>query len=86
VSPALIFSETESGRLQRIVLMSSCSPRNIACVVESIGTFVADISVVAAQKDLSHDVTNLMDSQSVLLSSNMWRSLFLETNESIVSR
>jgi hypothetical protein len=66
--------------------MSSCRLRKIACVVESIGTFVADISVVANRKDFSHEVTSLIDSQSVLLSSYAWRSLFLDTNESIVSR
>jgi hypothetical protein len=54
-----------SGRLRRMFLMSSCKPRNIACVVESIGVFVADISVVATRNDLSHDVTILMDSQLV---------------------
>jgi hypothetical protein len=80
-----MLGDAESGRLRRIVLMSSCRPRNIACVVESMGTLVADISVVAALKDLSHDVTNRIDPQSVLLSSNAWRSLFLETKESIVS-
>jgi hypothetical protein len=85
VRPILIFGDTESGRSQRMVLMSFYSLRNIACVVKSIGTFVADISVVAALKDLSQDVTNLIDSQSVLLSSNTWRSLFLETKELIVS-
>ena len=58
----------------------------MACVVESIGDFVVDISVVAERKDLSHDATSLMDSQSALLSSSAWRSLFLETKESIVSR
>ena len=60
-------------------LMSSCKPRNIACVVESIGVFVADISVVATWNNLSHDVTILMDSQSVLLSSKACISLFRET-------
>ena len=64
--------------------MSSCSPQNIACVVESMGTLVADISVVATLKDLSHDVTSQIDPQSVLPSSNAWRSLFLETNEPII--
>jgi len=66
--------------------MSSCKPRKIACVVESIGTFVADISVVACRKDFSHEVTNLIDSQSALLISNAWRSLCLDTKESMVSR
>jgi hypothetical protein len=50
--------------------MLSCKPRKIACVVESIGTFVADISVVADRKDFSHSATRLIDSQSVLLSSS----------------
>ena len=80
-----MFGGTESGSFRRMVLISSCNPWNIACIVESIGTFVADISVVAALKDLSHEFTKHMDSQSVLLSSNVWRSLFLDTNESIVS-
>jgi len=83
---SLIFGDTESERLRRIFLISSCKPLNTACVVESIGIFVADISVVADRKDLSHDITNLMDSQSSLCSSKGWRSLFLETKESIVSR
>ena len=30
-----------------------------------MGIFLADMSVVAAQKNLNHDVTNLIDSQSV---------------------
>ena len=47
---------------------------------------MVDISVVADRNDLSQDVTNVMDSQSALLSSRSWRSLFLETKESIVSR
>jgi hypothetical protein len=54
--------------------------------VESIGTFVVDISVVAEQKDLSQDVTSLIESHSAGLSSKSCRSLFLETNELIVSR
>jgi len=66
--------------------MSSCKPRKMAWTVDSIGDFVVDISVVAARKDLSHDDTSLIDSQSALLSSRECRSLFLETNESIVSR
>jgi hypothetical protein len=41
----------------------------MACVVESIGIFVEDISVVAARKDLSQEVTRLMKSQSASLSS-----------------
>jgi hypothetical protein len=85
VRPSLIFADVELGRLRRMLFMSSCKPRNMACVVESIGVLVADISVVAARKDLSHDVTNLMDSQSALQSSNAWRSLFRETKESMVS-
>jgi len=66
--------------------MSSCNPRKIACVVESIGSFVADISVVADRKDFSHDVTSVTDSQSVTVSSREWRFLFLDMNESITSR
>ena len=58
----------------------------MAWVVDSIGDFVADISVVAEQNDLSHDAMSLMDSQSALLSSRAWRSLFLETNELIMLR
>src|ERR1700678_4696399 len=73
-------------KTEKDFLISSCKPLNTACVVESIGIFVADISVVADRKDLSHDITNLMDSQSSLCSSKGWRSLFLETKESIVSR
>jgi len=75
----MMLGETVSGRLRRMFLMSSCKPRNIACIVESIGVFVADISVVATQNDLSHDVTILMDSQSALLSSKAWTSLFRVT-------
>ena len=60
-------------------VLDSCKPQNIACIVESIGAFVADISVVATWNDLSHDVTILMDSQSALLSSKVWISLFWET-------
>ena len=56
----------------------------MACVVESMGILVADISVVADRKDLSHDVTSVMDSQSLSLSLKVWRSLFLKTKESIV--
>jgi len=55
-------------------LMLSCKPQSMACVVESIGVLVADISVVVDWKDLSHDVTNLMESQSALLSLKAWRS------------
>ena len=40
----------------------------MACIVKSIGIFVVDISVAADQKDLSHKVTNLMDSQSAFKS------------------
>jgi hypothetical protein len=67
-------------------LMSSCKPQKIACVVESISTFVVDISVVADRKDLSQEATSLIDSQSALQSSRAWRSLFRDTKESIVSR
>src|ERR1700677_3801493 len=38
--------------------MSSWSPRKMACVDESIEHLVADICVVADQKDFSHFVTN----------------------------
>jgi hypothetical protein len=69
-----------------MAFMSSCKPRKMAWVVDSIGIFVVDISVVAVRNDLSHDATSLIDSQSALLSSRTWRSLFLETKESIVSR
>jgi len=58
----------------------------MACVVDSIGDFVVDISIVADQKDLSHDDTSLIDSQSALLSSRERRSLYLEIKESIVAR
>jgi len=61
--------ETESGRLRRMPLMSSCKPQKIAWVVDNIGDFVVDISVVAERNDLSHDTTSLIDSQSALLSS-----------------
>jgi len=67
-------------------LMSSCKPRKIAWVVDNIGILVVDISTVADRNDLSHNATNLMDSQSSSLSSREWSSLFLETKESIVSR
>jgi len=56
----------------------------MAWVIDSIGDFVVDISVVAEQNDLSQDATSLMDSQLVLLSSRAWMSLFLEMNELIV--
>jgi hypothetical protein len=49
--------------------MSCCNPRKIACVVESIGCFVADISVVADRNNFNHDVTSVIDSQSVTVSS-----------------
>ena len=58
----------------------------MACVVDSIGDFVVDISVVADRKDLSHDDTSLIDSQLALLSSREQRSLCLEIKESIVAR
>jgi len=64
-----MLGETELGSLQRMPLMSSCKPRKMACVVDSIGDFVVDISVVADRNDLSHDATSFIDSQSALLSS-----------------
>ena len=66
--------------------MSSCNPQKIAWVVDSIGNFVVDISIVADRNDLSHDATSLIDSQLALLSSRAQRSLDLKTNESIVSQ
>jgi hypothetical protein len=86
VRPSLIFGDAELGRLQRIFLMSSCKPQKIACIIESISNFVADISVVADQKVFSHEVISLRDSQSILLSLRAWRSLFLDTKELIVSQ
>jgi len=52
-------------------LMLSCNPRKITCIVESISTLVADISVVMDRKDFNHEATSLMESQSVLLSSRV---------------
>ena len=66
--------------------MLSCKPWKMAWVIKSIGDFVVDISVVTVRNDLSHDATSSMESQSALLSSREWRSLFLATKESIVSQ
>ena len=47
MSLSLIVSDTELSRLERMFLISSCKPQKIMCVVEIMGTFVADISVIA---------------------------------------
>jgi hypothetical protein len=49
--------------------MSCCNPQKIACVVDSISCFVADISVVADRNDFSLDVTSIINSQSDTVSS-----------------
>jgi hypothetical protein len=81
-----MLSDTELGMLQRISLISSCRSRKTACIIESIGVFVEDISNVACWKDSSNDDTKQMESQSVSLILNGWRSLFLETKELVASQ
>ena len=66
--------------------MSSCSPQKIACGVESIGVFVADICVVALRKDLSHNDTSIIEFQSPDESSKEWSSLFRVAKESIAAQ
>ena len=80
-----MLGDTELGRLQRIFLILSCRPQKTACIIESIEVFVKGISNVAFQKDSSHNDTKQMESQSVSLISNGWRSLFLKTKELMVS-
>jgi hypothetical protein len=55
----------------------------MACVVDSIGTFVVDICVVVLRNDLSRDETSVIDTQSSSESSYGWRSRFRVTNKSI---
>jgi hypothetical protein len=63
IRPSLILGEMVAGRCHKISLISSCSPRKMACVVDSIGTLVVDICVVALQKDLSQEDTREIDVQ-----------------------
>ena len=63
--------------------MVSWRPRKTAKVLESIGFFVVDISVVAVWNAFSQSETILIVSQSVSSSSNLRMSLSFATYESI---
>ena len=76
-------SGVESGRFTNAWKTWSCKPCKMACTVESMGSFILDMSVVAEQKTLSQPATRCMADQSAASSSNAWRSQWHPTKSLI---